>query len=65
MRKRINFDIFKSNQIKAQKGENQLQSNLYSLSYDAIKDILEDVKKPFSNICIHGYYPYKIINFLD
>lgn len=36
-------------------------STLHQLSYELIKDMIVDIKRPFTNICIHGRDPQLIL----
>lgn len=45
-------------------GNDNLQKQLYNASYELINDLLTDIKRPFKNICIHGYHANQVIDYL-
>lgn len=64
MKKRIATDLLKLYQGRSMLNFSPHLINLHRLSYDLIADMITDIKRPFTNICIHGKTPRLILPFI-
>lgn len=64
MKKRIAAELLKMHQTRVlAKGPPQLLQ-LHEMAYALIADMVTDIKRPFTNVCIHGRSPHLIIPFI-
>ena len=64
MKRRIAIELLRLHQSRAMKTPCPFLSQLNEFSYELVADVITDIKRPFSNICIHGRQPHLILPFL-
>jgi hypothetical protein len=61
MKRKIATDLLRRQLTLSQQHSNPFQTELHSLAYLLITDMIGDVKRPFHNICLHGRNPQLIL----
>ena len=65
MKRRIAGELLKLHQSKALLHPPPQHQQLQQLAYALIADMITDIKRPFTNICIHGRSPEIVLPFLQ
>lgn len=64
MKKRIASELLRIHQTRVIGKEPFQLRQLHELAYSLIADMITDIKRPFTKVCIHGRSPHLILPFL-
>jgi len=65
MKRRIAGELLKLHQSRALSHPPPQLNHLHQIAYALIADMITDIKRPFTNICIHGRSPEIVLPFLQ